>query len=182
MAGRPRTTFVALVLALCAAGASWRLGSADPCGTQDVEMTAQRLVRVGERQMIVVLAEKHGSRRLAIPVTDAEAALIQNALRGGRGLGAATLDALGGRVVRATIDDATSVRDFRAHLFVAAGGSEIGLEASAGEALSLALQAGATIVADRALLDTAGVSPDDLRGRHTRDLRTRSEPAPVLGI
>ncbi|MGZ6123889.1 MAG: bifunctional nuclease domain-containing protein [Myxococcales bacterium] len=145
-------------------------------------MTAQRIVRVGEDQTIVVLAEKHGARRLAIPVTHAEAALIQGALAGGRGLGAATVEALGGRVLRASIDNALSLRDFRAHLYVGAGTREIALEASAGEALSVALQAGASIVADRALLEEAGVSPDDLRGKRARNLRPESAPAPVQDI
>src|SRR5438105_5451252 len=182
MATGPKATFVVLVLALCAAGALWRLSSSARAENDLVPMTAQRIVRVGEHQLLVVLVEKEGTRRLAIPVSNGEAALIQNALLGGHGLGAATVDALGGRVLRASIDDATSIRDFRAHLFVATGASEVRLDASVGEALSLALQAGATIVADRALLDAAGVSPEDLRGKRTRNLRSEREPAPVLAI
>ena len=56
------------------------------------------------------------------------------------------------------------------------------IEASAGEALSLALQAGARIVADPVLLEEAGVTADDLRGVSARNLHGEADPAPVLGI
>ena len=181
MASGPRTTFVLLVLAACALGALFRLTAAGP-SCAEVEMTARQLVRVAGGQMILVLAEKHGDRRLGVPVTRAEAALIQDALRGAHGLGVRTMEALGGRVLRASVDEALSLRDFRGHLVVGNGGRELRLDASAGEALSLALEAGATIVADRALLEEAGIAPDDLRGKRARDVRGESTPAPVLGI
>lgn len=181
MATGPRSGFVLLVLAACAAGAlvSDVASSAAPA---EVEMTPQQIVRVGGGQMLLVLVEKAGTRRLAVPLTRAEAALIDEALHGARGLGARALEELGGRVLRASIDGALSLREFRGHLSVASGAREVRLEASAGEALSLALQAGAPVVADRALLDEAGVSPDELRGRRAHQVRSEAAPAPVLGI
>src|SRR6267143_155813 len=139
MNGGPRTTFVMLLLATCAAGALCRLWS--PAGPDAaVEMRAQELVRVSGGQPILVLVEKQGARRLGIPVSRAEAALIESALQGARGLGNATLEALGGRVLRASI------------------------------------------VADPDLLDEAGVTPEELRGRSARSVRAEIGPAPVLGI
>ena len=181
MATGPRTVTVLLVLGACATGALLGLTSA-PTPAAEVEMAAQKLVRVTGGQFLLVLAEKHGPRRLAIPVTHAEAALIQGALSGARGLAPATLAALGGRVLRASIDDALSLRDYRGHLVVGNGSREFRLDASAGEALSLALQAGATIVVDRLLLEEAGVSPDDLRGIRARSVRAERAPPPALGI
>ena len=181
MNGGPRTTFVMLILAACAAGALCRLWSAAGPDAA-VEMKAQELVRVSGGQPILVLVEKQGARRLGIPVTRAEAALIESALQGSRGLGNAALEALGGRVLRASIDGAASAREFRGHLAVGRGGAEVPLEPSAGEALSVALQAGASIVADPAVLDEAGVTPEELRGRSARSVRAEIGPAPVLGI
>lgn len=181
MAPGPRTTFVVLVLAACAAGALSRLLSS-PAEPPAVEMKALGIVQVRGGQSLAVLVEKAGTRRLAIPVTRAEAALIDEALHGARGLGARALEELGGRVLRASIDGALSLRDFRGHLSVGSGAREARLEASAGEALSLALQAGAPVVADRALLEEAGVSPDELRGRRAHQVRGEDALAPVLGI
>ncbi len=181
MAAGPRTSFTLILLAACAAVALCRL-LATPQARPDIELTARRLVRVSGGQMLLVLVEKDGPRRLAVPVTAPEAALIEGALAGARSLGAATVQALGGRVVRATIDDALSLREFRGHLVVAGGAREVSLEASAGEALSFALQAGAPIVADPALLDAAGVSLDELRGRHARSTAGADGPVPALGI
>jgi bifunctional DNase/RNase len=181
MSAGPSTTFVILVLLACAAGAFCRFVTPlAPDGP--VEMRAQELVRVSGGQPILVLVEKQGLRRLGIPVTRAEAALIDSALRGSRGLGTATIEALGGRVLRASIDGAVSAREFRGHLSLGSGGQELRLESSAGEAISIALQAGAAIVADEAVLEEAGVSPEELRGRTARNLRVEIAPAPVLDI
>jgi len=84
--------------------------------------------------------------------------------------------------VRASIDGARSRHDFRCHLSLGSGSREVLIEASAGEALSLALQAGARIVADPVLLEEAGVTADDLRGASARNLHGEADPAPVLGI
>ncbi|MGZ6124240.1 MAG: hypothetical protein ACXWLR_04725, partial [Myxococcales bacterium] len=134
MATGPRSGFVLLVLAACAAGAlvSAVASSAAPA---EVEMTPQQIVRVGGGQMLLVLVEKAGTRRLAVPLTRAEAVLIDEALHGARGLGARALEELGGRVLRASIDGASSLREFHGHLSVGSGAREVQLEASAGEAL-----------------------------------------------
>jgi hypothetical protein len=181
MTAGPRTSFVMLVLLACAGGALCRLSSLDE-PEPAVEMRAEELVRVRGGQPILVLVEKHGSRRLGIPVTPAEAALIEAALRGSTGLGTATMEALGGRVLRASIDGAASTRDFRGHLSLVSAARVLRLEASAGEALSIALQAGATIVAAPAVLEEAGVTPEEAGSRNARNLRTGSTAAPVLGI
>jgi len=181
LAREPRGAFVLAILLACAAGALAGLLSreGDRFG---IEMSAQHLVRVSGGQMVLVLLEKNGSRRLGVPVTLAEAALIQGALFNGDALGVRTVAALGGRVVRAAIDDAKSVRDFRAHLVVKSGGREQALETSAGQALSVALQTGAAIVVDPALLEAAGVSLDELRGKRAASVHRESPPAPVDGI
>lgn len=177
----PGTSFVFLALAACAAGALFCLTTPARQG-EEVEMTASGLVRLGGDQFVLVLVEKNGRRRLAVPVTHAEAAFIQGALLAPRGLAAATVEALGGRVLRASIDDARSLREFRAHLVLGSGSRELRLDASAGEALSLALQAGAAIVADPVLLQEAGISPEELRGKRARNLGGDAAPAPALGI
>lgn len=181
MGAGSKTSLVMLVLLACAAGALCRLSSlAEP--DPAVEMRAEELVRVRGGQPILVLVEKHGSRRLGIPVTPAEAALIDSALRGSTGLGTATIEALGGRVLRASIDGAASARDFLGHLSLRSGARVLRLEASAGEALSIALQAGATIVADPAVLEEAGVTLEEAGGRNARNLRAGSASVPVLSI
>ncbi|TMB14491.1 MAG: bifunctional nuclease family protein [Deltaproteobacteria bacterium] len=177
----PRPAFVALVFAACAAAAICKL--AWPAGGDlPVEMRAEEIVRVTGGQPILVLAEKNGARRLGVPVSRAEAASIEAALQGSRGPGMAAIESLGGRIVRASIDGARSRHDFRGHLSLGSGAREVLIEASAGEALSLALQAGAQIVADPGLLEEAGVTADELRGASASKLHGETDPAPVLGI
>ncbi|OLD47301.1 MAG: hypothetical protein AUI48_04320 [Chloroflexi bacterium 13_1_40CM_2_68_14] len=181
MTTEPRPAFVALVLAACAAGAICNLASSAGGGLP-VEMRAEGIVRVSGGQPILVLAEKNGGRRLGVPVLRAEAASIEAALRGSHGPWMEAIESLGGRIVRASIDGARSRHDFRCHLSLGSGSREVLIEASAGEALSLALQAGARIVADPVLLEEAGVTADDLRGASARNLHGEADPAPVLGI
>ena len=181
MTTEPRPAFVVLVLAVCAAGAIWNLASSAG-GDLPVEMRAEEIVRVSGGQPILVLAEKNGGRLLGVPVSRAEAASIEAALRGSHGPWMEAIESLGGRIVRASIDGARSQHDFRCHLSLGNGSREVLIEASAGEALSLALQAGARIVADPVLLEEAGVTADDLRGVSARSPRGEVDPAPVLGI
>jgi bifunctional DNase/RNase len=133
-------------------------------------------------QLLLVLGEKHGARRLPVPVSKAEAELIERARGEPRGLLPASLDALGGRVLGASLDEVGRDRSVRGHLSLARGSRELRLDASAGEALALALQAGAPIAADPDLLDEAGISPDDLLGQRARNLRRVVEAAPVHGL
>jgi bifunctional DNase/RNase len=90
------------------------------------------------------------------------------------------VEALGGRVLRASLDEFTRQGGFHAHLALATGSRELLLDAGAGEALSLAVQAGAPIVVDPMVLDEAGVAPGDLHGRAAREIRSDRTPAPVL--
>jgi bifunctional DNase/RNase len=180
----PRESFVALVLGLCTVGALASLGLSflrQP--SSRVELKAKELIRVGSGQEVLVMIEKDGSRRLPIPVTRADANRIERALNGGpHGLSNASLEALGGRVLHASIDEISRIRGFRGHLSLGSGLREMQLDATAGEALALALEAGAPILADVEVLDEAGVSPEDLQGKSARTLRSSAEPAPVLGI
>ena len=59
---------------------------------------------------MLVLREKDGLRRLPVPVSKAEAAMIERGVRGPRGLAPATVEALGGRILRASIDEVSHGR------------------------------------------------------------------------
>lgn len=179
--GGPSQSFVALVLIACAAGAVCRALQPAP-QAQAVELKFKELVRVHGGQPVLVLEELNGARRLPVPVSRAEAALIERSLKGGRGLEPRSVEALGGKVLRASIDEISREHGFRGHVALGAGSRELRLDSSAAEALSLALQAGAPIVADPAVLDAAAVSEGDLHRRAARNLSTDPTPAPVLHI
>jgi len=180
MAAGPRKSFVALVLVACAAGALCRAMQPQPEAT--VELQFKELVRVHGGQPVLVLQETGGTRRLPVPISRAEAALIERGLHGTRGLAPDALAALGGRILRASIDEAFGEHGFRGHLTVRSGSRELNIEGTAGEAITLALQAGAPIVAERAVLDAAAVAPSDLQRRAARNLVPDRAPAPVLHI
>jgi len=180
----PTESFVAVVLGVCTAAALVCLSLAllqKPASR--VELQAKELVRVRSGQEVLVMIEKDGRRRLPVPVSRAEASRIERALNGGpHGLANASIEALGGRVLHATIDELSRERGFRGHLALGSGLREVRLEAPAGEALALALEAGAPIAADEDVLDEAGISLDDLSGLRAHAVQSSSEPAPVLGI
>jgi bifunctional DNase/RNase len=176
----PRQPFVMLVLMACAAGAG--LCIVEHRAPRSVELHVRELVRVRGGQTVMVLEETGGSRRLPIPLTRAEAATIEREMHSPGGLASEAVDALGGRVLNATIDEVSGERGYRAHISLGSGSRELRLAAGAAEAVSLALQAGAPIVADPAVLDAAAVSPDDLHGKAARGLRSSRTPAPVLRI
>jgi bifunctional DNase/RNase len=69
-----------------------------------------------------------------------------------------------------------------AHLTLSSGSRDQRVDAPAGEALALALAAGAPILVDPSLLEAAGVSLGELQGKSARTLRRRQPDAPVLGI
>lgn len=131
---------------------------------------------------MLVLQETGEGRWLPLPVTPGEAVDIERQLHHPGGLVSAALESLGGRVLGASIDEVSGDRGFRVHLSVGNGMREIRLEAGAGEAIGLALQAGAPIVVDRAVLDAVGLSPGDLHRKVARGLRSSRTPAPVLRI
>lgn len=178
MAG-PKSSFVALVLIACALGAVCKL--LQPAGRDAaVELKYVEIVHVRGGQ-VLVLKEADGVRRLPVPISRAEAALIERAMKGPRGLAPATVEALGGRVLSASIDSFNQ-RTFRGHLLLGAGSREMRLDSTAGEALALALQAGAPIVVDPTVLDEAAISPDDLHGKNAASRRSGPSAAPVLHI
>jgi bifunctional DNase/RNase len=178
--GEPKTSFVALVLAACAAGAVCSL-LRPPAPDAPVELGVLELVRVHGGQIVLVLEEKHGARRLPVPVSKIDAAQIELA-RSGRGkLLPAALEALGGRVLNASLDDVAG-SGLSAHLTLSSGSREVRVEAPAGEALALALAADAPIVVDASLLEAAGISVGELQGKSARILRRGHAQAPVLGI
>ncbi|MGZ6142756.1 MAG: bifunctional nuclease domain-containing protein [Myxococcales bacterium] len=172
---------MALVLTACAAGAVLGLLQR-PAREAPIELRFGEIVRLRGGQPVLVLLERDGARRLPVPISRAEAALIERSRKGPKGLGPAAVEALGGRVLRASIDEVSRERGFRGHLALGSGSRELSVESTAGEALALALQAGAPIVADPAVLDEAAVTPDDLHGKSVRTVRSGSTPAPVLHI
>ena len=178
----PGKSFVWLTLLGCALGAVCRLQQQP---VRLAELTAQELVRVRGGIAVVVLFEKDGGRLLPVQVTRGEAAAIERRLQHGPAgdlLGSA-LQAVGGRIVRAQLDDVDAGHAFHAHLIVAAaGGREVALEASAGEAVAAALSAGAPIVADPAVLDAAAVTADEVRSVRSVQRAPVSSPAPVQHI
>jgi hypothetical protein len=132
------------------------------------------------RAICAVLAEKGPARGgCRCRLTRAEARWRSGQLRGPRGLGwmsgAGSAGRAWGKVKR--VDRRRGRRRRAANPRPGAGAS---VEASAGEALSLALQAGAQIVADPAVLDERGVAPEDLQRRAARNLTTDPTLAPVL--
>src|SRR4051794_35075672 len=179
MAG-PRQPFVLLTLLACAAGAGLCIVQYRP--PQSVELRVRELVRVGGGQPVLVLQENGGGRWLPLPVTRGEAAVIERELQHRGGLASAAVESLGGRVLNASIDEVSSDRGFRAHLSVGNGIREVRLDAGLGEAVGMALQAGAPIVVDRTILDAVGLSPEDLHRKAARGLRSGRAPAPVLRI
>jgi bifunctional DNase/RNase len=177
--GEPRTSFVVLALAACAAGAVCSL--LRPAADAAVELRVLELVHVRGGQMVLVLEEKHGARRLPVPISKVEAAEIDAAHRGSGKLLPVALEALGGRVLSASLDEPTG-SGLSAHLTLSSGSRELRVDAPAGEALALALAAGAPILADPSLLEVAGVTLGDLEGKSARTLRQTHPEAPVLGI
>jgi bifunctional DNase/RNase len=176
----PRRSFVALVLAACAAGAVCSLLRPAPAD-EPVELRVVELVRVRGGQMVLVLEETHGARRLPVPVSRAQAVQIDAARSGSDTLLPVALEALGGRVLSASLDDASG-SGLSAHLTLSSGSREVRVDAPAGEALALAVTAGARILVDPSLLEVAGVSMSELQGRSARTLGRRQPQAPVLGI
>jgi bifunctional DNase/RNase len=176
----PRTWFVALILSACAAGAVCALLRAQE--TAPVDVGVEEMVRVRGGQAILVLSEKATGRRLPVPLSGSEAAQVDAALGGTTALGPEALAALGGRILGAYIDDVSAERGLRGHLSIGAGGGEVRVDASAGEALVLALQAGAPIRVDETILAAAAIARDELRGKSARNLHRTTTRLPVLGI
>ena len=65
---------------------------------------------------------------------------------------------------------------FTAHVDVTRGPGSVQVESELAQAVAIALQTHAPIVASAQLLERAGISPDDVRAVHEAD-RSRSVPA-----
>jgi bifunctional DNase/RNase len=179
----PRGNFVLLVLFGCALGALCKLLQPAPAAA-GVELKAEQVVRLSGGMPVLILLEKDGARRLPLPLGRAEAAQVERSLKMGMApsLVSQSIEALGGRILRASIDD-LSGPSLRAHLILSSGSQRLSVEATLGEALSLALEAGAPIVADAAMFEAVAVSPAELEEpRGARSLRSAGAPTPVQGI
>jgi bifunctional DNase/RNase len=188
--GGSKGLFVGSVLFCCAAAGTCRLLLAQDTGGGPVELVAQEIVRCANGQAVLVLREKHGDRRLPIPVSSSEAAAIEQRLTGEaalqRNLASASIHALGGRVVRASIDAVGSDRAFLGHVSIAGSAGTVELPAGPQESVALALDARAPIVAAREVLDAAAVSPGELRSLGdldtARSTSRDTQPVPLLKI
>ena len=195
----PRPWFVALVLVVCgAAGAGrlllWRAADRGPA-----VLVAQEVVRCSNGQAVLVLRVLGSDQRLPLPLTAAEAQGLERRLRGAEAeepLAAAAIRALGGRVLRVSVDAVAPGRDFpgrtfaghdlSGHVTVSRGAGRVDLPARPQEAIGLALDAHVPIVATPEVLEDAAVSGSELRSLHELD-RAHShslgrEPLPLQGI
>ncbi len=185
----PRPWVVALVLFVCSAVGTCRLLLALTTGRGQVELVAEEIVRCANGQAVLVLRQKDGNLRLPIPLSAHEALAIEQRLQGApfeAELAASSIRALGGRVLRVSIDAVARDHLFSGHVSVASGAGRIELEARPQESIGLALDARAPIVAAPEVLDEAAVSDGELRSLHELD-RARSvsrqrEPLPLLGL
>ena len=179
----PRGSFVLLVLLGCALGGLCKL--LQPAAvTAAVELKAEQVVRLQGGMPVLILRENDGARRLPLPLGRAEAAQIERSLktRIAPSLLSQSIEALGGRILRASIDDLSGPA-LRAHLILSSGSQQLSIEAPLADALSLALEAGAPIVADAAMFEAVAISPAELEEpRGARSLRRAAAPTPVQGI
>ena len=184
----PRPWAVAVVLFVCGAAGAGRLLLLRAPGRGPVEMVAEEIVRCANGQAVLVLRAKGGELRLPMPVSAQEAVALEQRLRGTprEELAAASIHALGGRVLGVSIDAIESEHVFRGHLTVATGAGRVELAARPQESIGLALDARAPILVAPEVLDEAAVSDGELRSLHELD-RARSissgrEPVPLLKI
>jgi bifunctional DNase/RNase len=188
--GGSRGFFVGAGLFCCAAAGTCCLLLAQDPGAESVELVAQEIVRCANGQAVLVLREKHGDRRLPIPVSSGEAAAIEQRLTGGealqRDLASVSIRALGGKVVRASIDAVGRDRVFLGHVSIAGSGGAVEVPAGPQDSVPLALDARAPIVAAREVLDAAAISPGELHNLGdldtARSISRDTQPLPLLKI
>src|ERR1700730_5460504 len=134
------------------------------------ELTVQELMRCSNGRAVLVLREKQGERRLLLPISPDEARSLDQRLRGLRAeagnanvkeLSTGSIRALGGQVVRASIDAVSRERVFYGHLTLGRGPDTFDVEARPADAVALALEQGAAIFAAREVLDRAGITPEE---------------------
>lgn len=179
----PRPWLVAVVILACGAAGTCRLLLALGDSRGEVELFAEEIVRCANGQAVLVLREKGGGLRLPLPLSAHEALAIEQRLKGAPAttLAASSIQALGGRVLRVSIDSVARGHVFSGHVSVAGGAGRVELPARPQEAIGLALDAHAPIVAAPEVLEDAAVSDGDLRSLRELD-RARSvsrERAPL---
>jgi len=136
----------------------------------EIELSAAEIVRCRGGQAVLVLQERKGDRRLAIPVSAAEARALEPRLEPGAAptLAKRSIDAMGGRITAAVLDSAGAEGGLLGRVSISRGFSSTELSLKPAEAVALALDARAPIRATRDLLDVAGISSDDLRSMQAR--------------
>lgn len=163
------------------------------------ELVLQEVMRCSTGRAVLVLREKNGDRRLAIPISPDEARALTQRMRGAPGdaareqdLANGSIQALGGQVTQATID--AVVRDepggagsaYYGHLTLTHGRTSVEVDARPGDAVAIALAHGAPIVARREVLERAGITPEEAAAlrdsQRTRAVSRDSGPSHVQDI
>lgn len=198
----------AALAALCGAAAAV-LGPGSTlvpaAGESDIQLIVEELARCSNGRAVLVLREKDGDRLLALPVSPDEARALDPRLRGERPtrgnakaqeLAVEAIRALGGRVVRASIDEVTrerageipaaSSQGFASHVTLARGKGRMEVEAPPADAVAIALEQGAAIFAARRVLDRAGITRGEAAALGTshkaRAAARESARAPVVDL
>jgi hypothetical protein len=165
--------------------------SATPGGApQQTDMVEMEVAGVfaleGGQAGMLVLREKGRDTLLPIVVGRGEADAIEMRLDQrepprprAQELLKSAIDALGARVVRVEIRDASEAL-YRARVHLAQGANRVELEARPSDSVALALGASAPIYAARELIRDAGLTKDDLRRMNGDDERVPAAPPPNL--
>jgi bifunctional DNase/RNase len=134
-------------------------------GTAPVEVTVSDLAGQNISSMTLTLKEKNGSRRISMAVGTTEALAIARQ-RGSTqippdqqpqayDLMNTTIQQMGGRIDRVIVNDATQ-REYLAQVVVSNNGDVKVIKARPGDAIALALKAGAPIFVENQVLDKFG--------------------------
>jgi uncharacterized protein len=157
-------------------------GSPQPPDMVEMEVAGVFPLEGGQAAMLV-LREKGQETLLPIVVGRGEADAIEMRLERRepsrprvQELLKSTIDALGGRVVRVEIRDASEAL-YRARVHLAQGSQRLELEARPSDSVVLALSAAAPIYAARQLVREAGLTREDLRRMNEGAEPT---PSPVI--
>jgi bifunctional DNase/RNase len=137
-----------------------------------VEMVVESVrVHMPSSRHVVILKETERERFLPIWIGPWEASAIAMRLQGlaaerplTHDLFASTLDELGVRIDRVVIS-ALAEETFHARLFLETNGRTIEVDSRPSDALALAVRAGVRIYASEAVLDQAGLGPEDTEGQ-----------------
>lgn len=124
-------------------------------------------------QPVVILKEKNGDIRLPIWIGSAEANAISVMLEGVKVPRPLTADLLGsiiqktgGRIDYVVINDLQN-QVFYAYLMVNANWTQVEIDSRPSDAIAVALRAGAPIYVEKAVLDKAGIQPEQKGEKYT---------------